>query len=163
MRVAAKRYDMVAHPSEGQLLVAQTVVAGWTAQRCVEFGMGQEAECTEAVVDGDHDQVPDPAQCVGVLVLGAAPDDKSAPVNEDHDRQSVVRARRGCEYVERQAVLALLTRRAQGVLWLGTLRTECGRLKRALPRRGRLRCRETQGADRWPGVGDAQEGTRAVD
>jgi hypothetical protein len=58
--IAAEDLDVVADPLEGEDLVFETCVAGGV------FGAGvEEAECAEAVVDGDEDDV------LGDEVVGA--------------------------------------------------------------------------------------------
>ncbi len=56
VRVAAELPDVVAHPAQRGLLVHQSVVAGRATGPGGQGGVGQEAEHSEPVVDGDDDE-----------------------------------------------------------------------------------------------------------
>ena len=54
--IASKRGDVALDPPQGRHLIQHAVVAGRLVRRFGgEFGMGEEAEHAEPVIDGDHD------------------------------------------------------------------------------------------------------------
>jgi hypothetical protein len=79
--------DVVLHPAQGGLLVHQSVVAGRAAGAGGQRGVGQEAQCAEAIVDSnDH-----AALCreLGSVVVPAGAGDQTATV-EPHDHRAVL-------------------------------------------------------------------------
>ena len=158
-RVAAERRDVPLHPAEGGDLVEEAVVArrpvpGLGAQQRV----GEIAERSQAVVDGDQHHAPlgQPRAVVGDV--GAVADRQPAAVDPDEHRGAVVRPRRRpdvqVEAVLVHAVDARVVERAHrgGQRVLHARRRRLGRVAHALPGRRRLggtppqiahrRCRE---------------------
>ena len=138
-------------------LVEQAVVAGRTRRRFLrQFGVREEPEHPEAVVDRDEDDALLRERLAVVARLGPAASLEAATVDPDH--HGCLGGLGGGVDVDRQAVLAEL-----GELdvvedaRLDARRTGLGRVAHAVPRLHRLRRLPAQLADRRRGIRHADE------
>ena len=124
-----------------------------------EFGMGEEAQRIEPMVDGDDDNAARGKTRAVVARLGAGADDEAAAVNPDHHRQARAIAWSGRRpNVQMQAILGGCGAAEVDVVphdALHGMRAKLMCRPHACPGRSRLRRAPTQSPDRRRGIGDA--------
>lgn len=141
------------HPLQGRDLVEQAPIGG----RPVDL---REALDTHAIVERHHDDTAVPCEAPAVVLRQACrADPVGATLNPHHDRQSRARTGFGRPDVDRQPVVARVTRQGVHAERPGLRRGWAER--HGLPYPGRCphrsRCGEPAGADRRLGEGDAAE------
>src|SRR5258706_5593817 len=92
VRISAEMLDIVADRFECELLVHQPVIAGDSV--AVHAWIGEPAERTEAIIDGDDDDVVGANQDAGVETRACTGNERAA-MDEDPNGEPVVAVRTG--------------------------------------------------------------------
>jgi hypothetical protein len=136
-RVAAEGADVVLHPAQGGLRVGQG--QGPRAGRALlgaEGGVGDEAERTQPVVDGDHDDVAEQRELACVVGAARAEDERPA-VDPDHDGQAAAPGEGVVTLRERQSSPPTGAGAAPRLSWV---QTGPGRVASRTPRQSSTGC-----------------------
>src|SRR6516164_5655692 len=147
--------DIVADPFECELLVHQPVVAGDSI--AVQGWIGKPAQRSEAIIDGDDDDVVSADQNAGVESR-ACTGNKRTAMDEDPNGEPVVAARiDGCDDVEEETIFTEGRWRRKLIDLLRTRTARRGRIEYRVRARRRSGRRPTVRTGRRVGVADALE------
>ncbi len=103
--VAAEAGDVVVNPAEGEDLIHEAVVARGVMRRFAdEFGMREEAEDAEAVVEGDDEHAVVEQRALGVETARTGAAEVGAAVDPEHDGEQASGWPCGGDDVEKEAV-----------------------------------------------------------